>query len=315
MNVGATQLVTVGVSDLDDALALFRDAMSLTIEREGVLDPRHLALWQLTDARARYAELSANGYPFGRLRLVQFTPSSARYVRQRDVDGPCDVGPKAIDFYVADPIAQAVAHIESAGYLFRSPPQRHLLGEVDSEECVFYGPDDVPVLLMVGHNHGPQSLRPGSPEGMFSEIATVSIVVEDLMASRDFYQNALGLTATTDAETPDEYRELVCRLTGAPPGSRVHFLLMTQAGEPSGKILLLHYFDATGKRLSGGMRPGNLGFSLLTHGCEDIDALARRLGTSVVAGPATIEYGQRQCRALMATGPNGETFEFVDSST
>lgn len=315
--VSASRLITVGVSDMGQALALFRDAMSLEVERQGELPQQLLKAWQVRADRAEFAELSCKGYPIGRLRLVAYEPPAS--IRVRSDHGPSadtgtDVGPKAIDFYVPDPIADSVAAVESLGYKFRSPPVKHQIADSISEECLFSGPDGVPILLMVGHLHASSSLRDEAKYEPFSEIATISIVAGDLEKTRAFYEGALGLVALTDAETPDEYRDLVDKLTGVPQGTRVHFLLYAQEGEPSGKILLVHFFDQTGKRLTGRMRPGHLGFSLLTHDVDDIEALWQRLsavGASIITPPTLIEDASPY-KMMLAEGPNEELFEFTE---
>lgn len=314
--VSASRLITVGVSDLGQALALFRDAMSLRVERQGELPTSLLDAWQVDATRAEFAELSCKGYPIGRLRLVAYAPAATTQVRSDhgpSADTGTDVGPKAIDFYVPDPIADSVAAVEALGYTFRSPPVKHQIADSISEECLFSGPDGVPILLMVGHLHASSSLREEAKQEPFSEVATISIVAGDLEQTRAFYEGALGLVPLTDAETPDEYRDLVDELTGVPQGTRVHFLLYAQKNEPSGKILLVHFFDQTGKRLTGRMRPGHLGFSLLTHDVEDIDALQQRLvaaGASIVTPPTLIE-DESPYKMMLAQGPNEELFEFT----
>lgn len=317
--VSASRLITVGVSDMGQALALFRDAMSLRVERQGELPKGLLDAWHVSAERGEFAELSCKGYPIGRLRLVAFEPAAATKVRSDhgpSADTGTDVGPKAIDFYVPDPIADSVAAIEALGYKFRSPPVKHQIADSISEECLFSGPDGVPILLMVGHLHASSSLREEAKHEPFSEIATISIVAGDLEETRLFYEGALGLVPLTDAETPDEYRDLVDKLTGVPQGTRVHFLLYAQKDEPSGKILLVHFFDQTGKRLAGRMRPGHLGFSLLTHDVDDIDALHARLSAAgaAILTPPTLIDDDTPFKMMLAEGPNEELFEFTEFS-
>lgn len=317
MTVSAMRLATVGVSDLDKALALFRDGMALKVEAQGSLSESLLAAWGLpANTQARYAELSCKGYPIGRLRLVQYTPEATQRVRLdhggSGGDVGTDVGPKALDFYVADPITDSVQRIESLGYKFRSPPVKHQIADSISEECLFSGPDGVPILIMVGHRHAASSLRAGSPDGPFSEIPTISVVAGDLAATRRFYGEGLGLETVTDAETPDEYRDLVDDLTGVPQGTRIHFLMYVEPDEPSGKILLVHFFDQTGKRLEQRAGPGKLGFSLLTHDCDDLDALQQRLegiGARILVPPVAVD----DYRLMLVEGPNCEVFEFTEA--
>ncbi len=315
--VSAMRLATLGVSNLKQALALFQGVMALKVERSGAVPQSVLKAWNVAPGtKAQMAELSCKGYPIGRLRLVQFTPQPTQRVRvdHGGADTGTDVGPKAIDFYVADPILDAVRKIEKAGYKFRSPPVKHQIADTISEECLFSGPDGVPVLLMVGHRHFPTSMRAGAPDGPFSEIPTVSIVAGDLVRTRAFYAGVLGLTAVTDAETPEQYRSLVNNLTGTPDGTRIHFLLYADKPEASGKILCVHFFDRTGKRLTGRMKPGHLGFSLLTHDARNLDELHQALrvyGAEIVTPPTLIGDDGPPYRVMLAKGPNEEMFEFT----
>ena len=319
MGVSAMRIATVGVSDLDQAIVLFRDVMELQEERSGPVPASLTAAWKLPNGiTAQMTELSCNGYPIGRLRLVEYTPTPSKHVRlDHGGDGgdkATDVGPKALDFYVADPILDSIKRIKKAGYSFRSPPVRHEIGVSISEECLFSGPDGLPVLIMVGHRHPETVMRPGTPHGLFSEIPTISVVSGSLEKTRQFYGGILGLTAKDDAETPNSYRNLVNDLTGVPRGTRVHFLLYGTEEEASGKILLVHFFDQTGARLKGRMRPGHLGFSLLTHDTKDLEGLHKTLiesGADIVSAPTIISDDGPKYLTMLVKGPNEEMFEFT----
>lgn len=321
MSVTAYRSVVVGVSSLERSLRLFRDVMQLRVEREGPVPRALLDAWGVPPhVTAREAELSCKGYPFGRLRLVEYTPEPAQRVRldfgPGATDSPLDVGPKAIDFYVADPIGPWLERVVRAGCVARSAPRRHQIGHSISEEVVVSGPDELPMLLMVGHRHRPTSLRPGSPDGPFSEIATSSVVAGDLAATRRFYGEGLGLIAVNDAETPDEYRDLVDDLVDAPRGTRVHFLLYAQPGEASGKTLLVYFHGRSDRRLTGRMRPGHLGLSLFCHETNDLDGLARRLptlGGTIITPPAAVATGTGPRRLMLVQGPNEELLELAET--
>jgi catechol 2,3-dioxygenase-like lactoylglutathione lyase family enzyme len=321
MPATAYRSVTVGVSSLARSLHLFRDVMALRLEHEGPVSRGQLDAWQVDPGvRARQAVLSCKGYPFGQLRLVEYTPTSTVHVRHDfgpgAPDSPLAVGPKAIDFYVADPIGPWLERVTREGYVARSAPRRHVIGHSESEEVVVTGPDEVPILLMVGHRHAPTSLRPGSPDGPFSEVATSSVFCGDLAQSRRFYGEGLGLVPVNDAETPDQYRNLVADLVGAPPGTRIHFLLYAQRGEASGKTLLIHFPGLDAGRLTGRMRPGHLGFSLFSHDADDLDRLHRelpRLGGTIVTPPTVVETGRGRRRLMLVRGPNEEMLEIAEA--
>ncbi len=307
--LSSIRFVTLGVSDLERSLALYRDVIGFRVDREASLGQTEREAWALpAGTEGRIVELSCRGYPTGMLRLVQYKPQATVRVRDDGVggrDGALDIGPKAIDFYVRDPIHDAMARLAAAGLEARSAPVKHQLGEIVSEELVYEGPDGVPILIMVGHVHPPDSLRPGSPEGAFSELATVSIVTADLDACRRFYGETLGLALVSDQRTPPEHLERVARLTGTPPGPAVSWLLYTAQGEPSGKVLLICFHTEAPRRLVGRMRPGHLGFSLLTYGTRELEGVLRRLE----AGGYRVRRAA-QGRALVE-GPNEELLELV----
>jgi catechol 2,3-dioxygenase-like lactoylglutathione lyase family enzyme len=305
---------------MDEALALFRDLMQLRVDARFALSPSAAAAWDLAPGMsAEVVELSCRGHPVGRLRLVQYSPDATTKVRVHagagPQDGATDIGPKAIDFYVPPPMRRWYDAVLAAGYTARSEPVTHHVDDTISEEFVFWGPDGVPLLLMVGHRHSPDQMRLDPAAGPFSEVATVSIVGADVAGTRRFYEDVLGLVALTNTETAPEYRELANRLTGVPPGTRTHWLLYAQPGEPSGKILVVVFTPSQGKRLVGRMRPGHLGFSLLTHPASDLDALHARLeraGHAILTPPTRIDWNGGERRTMLAAGPNEELFEFVE---
>lgn len=318
--ISGIQWVTLGVSDLEESLHLYRDVIGFQVDDEYPLCESLRDFWSLApQTTGRIVELSCLGYPAGRLRLVCLSPTPTIKVRSDDrqtgSDSALDIGPKAIDFYVKPPIEHAISLIEAAGYRPRSAPIKHEIDGQVSEELLFTGPDDVPILLMIGHVHKAELLRTGSPEGDFSEIATISIVGGDVERSRAFYKDALGFQTLTDAQTAEGYRDLVCDLTGVPRGTDIHWLLYAGPGEPSGKILVVHFGGLSERRLSDRMHPGHLGFGLLTHAANDLDAIAARLaraGFVATTGPAQIDVGPRRHRALLVRGPNEELLEIIE---
>lgn len=308
--------ITVGVSDLNSALALFHGVMGLKIEWREKLSAQRQRFYGLADSiQGEWVELSCQSYPVGRLRLLQLTPTPREIVRldtqMGGPDSPPAIGPKAIDFYVRPPIETTLAEMTAAGCIARSRPIRYVIGNTESEELVLFGPDGVPLLLMIGHRHNPSSMRAGTPYGKYSEVPTISVVTGDLVATRKFYGDLLGLTAMVDTEVSPEYRDFACTLVGIPPGSRLHYLMYQDPKEPSGKILLVHFFELSTRRIAGLMHPSRLGVGLYTHDCRDLDALAARSragGAPVEAGPVRIDGD----RLMLVRGPNGELFEFSE---
>ncbi|MDE0287960.1 MAG: hypothetical protein OXM88_05195 [bacterium] len=80
--------------------------------------------------------------------------------------------------------------------------------------------------------------------------------------------------------------------------------------DPSGKYLLVHFYEGTGRRLVGRMHPRNLGISLYTHDVQDLGAILDRAGSDeILAGPAEVAVGPDRYRIAILAGPNEERFE------
>ena len=318
MSVYGMTSVTVGVSDMDESLGLFRDVMGLEVESDGQAPRALLDAWGLPrNVTARLVELTCRGYPAGHLRLAQYSPAVTEAVRLDHgpgaVDSSTDIGPKAIDFYVPAPMSAAVEAITGAGYAFRSEPIRYELGDIESEECLFSGPDGVPALLMIGHRHPPESMRELPAGVRFSEIATTSVVCADPDAARRLYCDALGMEPGTDAWVPEENLDLARRLTGVPSATAMHFLVLAAPGEPSGKLLFVHFAGAPGKRLTGRMRPGKLGVNLFSYAASDLDATLEKAcaaGGTLLRGPAQVG----ETRVALLLGANEELLELTEAA-
>lgn len=316
MSVYGMTSVTVGVSDIDESLKLFRDAMKLAVESDGPAPRALLSAWGLPQGvSARLVELSCRGYPAGYLRLVQYSPAATEAVRLDHgagaTDSSTDIGPKAIDFYVPPPMSAAVEAITGAGYAFRSEPIRYELGDIESEECLFSGPDGVPALLMIGHRHPRTSMRELPAGVRFSEIATTSVVCADPDAARRLYCGALGMEVRTDAWVPEENLHLARRLTGVATATGMHFLVVAAPGEPSGKLLFVHFAGVPARRLTCRMRPGKLGVNLFSYTARDLDATLERAcaaGGTLLRGPTEVD----ETRVALLLGANEELLEFTE---
>jgi catechol 2,3-dioxygenase-like lactoylglutathione lyase family enzyme len=308
--VGAIECVTVGVSDAQAALALYRDVFKLRIDQLAAVPAARSAAWGLPpDVSATCLELSCAGYPVGRLRLLATDLADPGHVRQ-DLDGesdsPYDIGPKAMDFYPPTTVAEAIEELEAAGFPARSRPVAHEEGGLASHELLFTGPDGVGVLVMEGE-HG-DLWRDRAPAAGYSEVSTLAIIGADPEATTRFYAEGLGLTCALDVTPPAEAADPIAEIAGMARGTRLRLLLFRESGEPSGKVLVVHPVDAPGPRLRDRMRPGRIGIALATVRVDDLDAaIARttRAGGVVERGPVAVETG----RVALLRGPNEELFE------
>ena len=323
--VSAIESVTVGVTDIDAALAVFRDVMGYRVELDARASVSLLAAWKLpVHEDVRLVTLSADGHGVGRIRLAQFPPAGGLATRvdfgPDAVDQPTDTGPKALDIYTGAPIGDGVAKLVAAGCRAHGRPERFDAGDSNTEEVILDGPDGVALLLMVGHSHPAGARRFAPAAGQFSEVATLSVITADLDASRRFYEEALGFVhEATDVELRGEHRDAACRLFGVPEGTRLHIALYRERHQASGKVVLVHFYDRTTGRLRHPMRPGQLGIALASCRCDSLDSLSARLGRAggqvvSVIQHAAVDDGT-PCRIMLVRGPNGELFEFLERPT
>jgi hypothetical protein len=108
----------------------------------------------------------------------------------------------------------------------------------------------------------------------------------------------------------------VCELVGAPPGTRIHFLLYAEPGQASGKTLLIHFVGETPRRLRNPMGPGKLGFSLFEHDTDDLDALYARAAAEsieVLTPPTEVDTPRGSRRIMLVRGPNGEMLQLAEA--
>lgn len=313
MTTTSLKIVSVGVSDMDAALRLFRDLMGFQVEHDTVLPAVEDADPTFTFPEQRAVDLSVDGYPTGRVRLLA-TPASAPRVRDDHggPDSPSDIGPKALDFYIVEPFEEVLDLLASVGCHPRSEPIHWRLGPFESKEVVVSGPDGVPLLFMVGVNHQPDMMRPVPAGRTFGEMATQSVLVEDVAATKAFYEQVLELHEIADVGVDPDYSDVLATLVDVRQPSGLRALVYAAPGDASGKYLLLQFNDPEGgRRLTGRMRPGHLGVALFTHDTDDLDA---RLVAAETHGIRASSVHVRQepdgsFRTAFLIGPNEELIQ------
>jgi catechol 2,3-dioxygenase-like lactoylglutathione lyase family enzyme len=320
--ISGIECVTLGVRDLDAALRLYRDVCGFRVESDTRAAVSLLSVWGLAPyTDVRLVELSRDGYAFGRIRLAAFGDGSGPATRRDHGDNATDLptaaGPKALDLYVAPPLGRTVEILEGAGCALRAGPIQFKVRDTISEEALLTGPGDVPLLLMVGHRHPIRAQRSEPAAGRTSEVATVSVIVADLAATRRFYADGLGLHGVDiDDELQGEERERVCRLFGVATDTRVTLILFRDPRQPSGKLLGVHFHEQTTAALAHPMQPGNLGINLFSSRCAHLEALRERLQRNGLAEHLPITHvalgDGMPARVMLARGPNGELFEFIE---
>ena len=91
----------------------------------------------------------------------------------------------------------------------------------------------------------------------------------------------------------------------------MYFQLYGAAGEPSGKVLLVHFENTGAKRLTQRMRPGNLGFSMMSFRTDNLAGVAAKstaMGLEILSGPVDTSADRQ---TMLVRGPNEECVELT----
>jgi catechol 2,3-dioxygenase-like lactoylglutathione lyase family enzyme len=288
---GAFSHATVGVADLDQALALWLDTFGFELRgrREGA-DPGLAALWGLEPGRiARQALVYTPGAQVGGLHLVEFRDPLPPV---REGARPFDLLPKNLDLYTVDLPARQ-RELAAAGHEFRS----------DWVEVP--GPDDLRFreVHMAGHDGlnivllevlGPGYATPLSPRG-FAGIGPLVAICPDLAAEAVFWREQLGLETTLEFLLAGPQVE---RMVGLPPGAGLDLRVYGDPAEPLGRIELIEYQRARGEDRYPRALPPATGLLHATWRVPDLAPLRQRLAAAGVA-----VTGQGELSALFGSGP------------
>ncbi|MEL0169470.1 MAG: VOC family protein [Pseudomonadaceae bacterium] len=189
------QAVGIGVSDLDAAVALYRDGLGMTERQRLTRDNRIEVVMESADKRGSYVV------------LMQFTDGLGRNVQQN---------PGKLAFYVKDPNAFATEFANAGGRIVLPPAPQPSVGNV----VVGFGRDQDNNLIEIV----------GASDATHSYLSAVGIGVSDLDAARDFYVDTFGFKQDQFLSIPGQYDEYI--LTSPIPGSSALVLMHWTNGAP-----------------------------------------------------------------------------------
>jgi catechol 2,3-dioxygenase-like lactoylglutathione lyase family enzyme len=286
--LGAFHHVTLGVTDLDAAVAFWAGNFGLTTRarREGP-DAGLGALWEIPgDAIRRQALLQTPGATAGALHLVEFVAPDPAV---REGARVYDRLPKNIDLYTRD-LDTRLAELEAAGHRFRAPPAAMTAGRHVFREAQMPGPDGVNVVVIEAIGPGYDDV-PLSPRG-FAGAGPLVTIVPDVRAEGRFYQDLLGLAMTLDLQLGGPAIE---RAVGLPAGASLDLQVFGDPDQPLGRIEAIEYGQVAGDDLYPRARPPARGILHATWRIPGLDELRTRLASAGVAvteqGPVTPLFG------------------------
>ncbi len=261
------KFVTLGVADLDRAIAFYADAFGFAELSRTRVDHEALSeLWRIPHGIAgRFAILGIPGIDSGMLRLVEWTPAG-EHVWAAPVKIQ-DLGPFAVNFRVKE-IHAAWDLLARSGARPKSGPTYWEVNEqIAAWDSQCFDPDGT--LLDVFQVVGEIEKTLGSfPDGHdASEVQTLALHCSDARRSEAFYAS-LGFETLYD-----KLVENLEHFFGVPKGTALHNInLIMRGAHPNGRIELAQYVGLAGKSLKARTAPPSLGplmMSLRVTSVED----------------------------------------------
>lgn len=238
--LGAFSYVTVGTTDLDNALQTWRDRFGMVVvaAREGS-DPALAELWDLAPADiSRQALLRTPGLQTGGLHLVEFATPGEPVREGAEV---FDRLPKNLDVYAKD-LPARYEELRAAGIEFRAPwTEMPAPGGLVFREVQTSGHDVTNIVLLeildTDYVH--------SPAG-YAGIGPLILVAGDAETETAFYQDVLGLTMIMQDLLGGPEIE---RMVGLPEGAGIDFRVLGAEADPMGRIEVIEYQRTGGRDL------------------------------------------------------------------
>jgi len=272
--LGAFAYVTVGVTDLDAALQLWRDQFGLqvSVTRDGP-DPALASLWDVpAESISRQAMVRTPGLSTGALHLVEFARPGKPVREGAEV---FDRLPKNLDVYARD-LPARYEEMLAAGYEFRAPwTEMPAPGGTRFREVQMPGHDFTNIVLLeileTDYRH--------STAG-YAAIGPLIIVVGDADSETRFYNDILGLERITEDLLAGPEIE---RMVGLPAGAGIDFRVLGDEADPMGRIEVIEYQGTGGEDRFDRARPPATGTLHAGWQVVDLAALRRHLDARGIA--------------------------------
>lgn len=262
--------VTVGVADLDSALALWTDEFGFDIRtrRDGP-DEGLATLWGLSggDAITRQAVVGTPGVAHGLIHLVQFASPGEPVRAGAEV---FDLLPKNLDIHVKD-LPANFERMKADGRPFRSENYSEVTaaGGTTFREIHMHGHDETNIVFVevIGEE------LPYSPTG-FAGVGPIITIVPDAQQEQDFYVNLFGLEVLSKNLLAGETIE---KMVGLPKGAGLDVRVLGEEADEFGRIEIVDYQGVEGEdRYARAVAPA-LGTLHVRYEVADLGPLKTRL--------------------------------------
>jgi catechol 2,3-dioxygenase-like lactoylglutathione lyase family enzyme len=271
--------VTVGVRDMAEALALWRDTFGFAVlARRAGADGDLGRLFGLAPERiVDQAILGTPALAGARLHLVQFqSPDPPVRLGAR----PTDRLPKNLDVEAHD-LPRRHAELLAAGRRFRSAVVEYPFEGLTVREVQMPAHDETNVVLVevVGQRH------PFTAQG-YAGLTSFVTVVGDPEAEEAFHREVLGLPLALKHVLRGAGIE---KMVGLPAGAGLDVRIFGPKDSPFGRLEVVHYQGAPGEDRYARARPPALG---TLHATVFTDSLAAWRARAEKAGRGVVQHGR-----------------------
>ena len=281
LNMPSWTTVTVGVADLDEALALWVDDFGFSVlERRSGPDSSLARLWSIDDDDiVAQALVHSRDSRYGMLHLVEFADPGKPV---REGVQVFDSLPKNLDLYVTDMPARIEA-LRAAGRDFRNAEFSEVSAPngITFREMHMPGHDKINIVLL--------EILGGeikAPPGDFAGVGPLILIVDDAEAEKAFYKEIIGLEKLSDnlLDGPE-----IEKMIGLPRGAALDVSIWGKADRPFGQIEVIEYRGVDGNNLYSRARPKSLGVLHVSYESANLAAVRRHLDSRRIEFS---EYGE-----------------------
>ena len=303
-----SEIIQVGitVNNVEENLALYRDALKLRIESDfEASGPAWEKVTGISGVKFRRITLQREGVDTGKIVLLKFlSPQSRPCPLDRK---PYDQGLYDFGFESAD-IDKTYALLIQKGYTFDSTVQPVIVkGNTVAREASIQAPEGVHVMLVQVFYKPSASQKEG--ELITSEMEHVVIVAKDRDKSVRFYRDILGLKVIFDNVLEGEQLDQIVRL----PQAKLKVYLLGKENVNAGKVEIIQYLSHEGRPLPKETSLSDCGLRFISFRVDDMDkaySLLRGKGIEFLSEPIIVAMGHKNVRMALGKDFDNVFIEF-----
>jgi catechol 2,3-dioxygenase-like lactoylglutathione lyase family enzyme len=300
--------VTLGVSNLQNALDFYANALGYHVCEQGKVTPELAPLWRFDpQVTGSYAVIAPDDSGLGRIRLLAFdTPGQRLWNADNLYNGS---GYYALNFRCRDALATMQAITAAGGSSAHEPSFWEVSDEVAVRDSINDDPDGIRLDVFSYERGG--ELR-GALDTDVSVVQTIAIATRDVPRSVAFYK-ALGFEVLFDRVL--DFPELQT-LLGTDRPVKIHNVNLMKDGHiVPGRVEMFAYLEMDhlpDAPLRDVAVPPNIGILSASLASTDLDADVAHLcalGATRIAQARLSLPGFGSCDVATLLGPDGEQLE------